>query len=115
MLEINGNQVILSTSFMMAKGDNVLLTPPDVAGLTVRIVADKFESEWPPGMPDFIRRHAENQMICEVPFVKGTADFAADFHGDQFVTAKGPLNCRISGHRAGSHMLVHVDIHQHSF
>jgi hypothetical protein len=115
MLNINGNKVIFSASFMMAKGDNVLLAPPDIAGLTVKIVADKLESEWPAGAPDFIRRHAENQMICEVPFVVGTADFAADFNGDQFVSAQGPVNCRVSGHRAGAYMLVHVDIHQHGF
>lgn len=115
MLNINGNKVIFSTSFMMSKGDNVVLTPPDVAGLTVKIVSDKLNSEWPPGWPDFVRRHAENQMICEVPFMIGTDDFAADFYGEQFVSAEGPLNCRVSGHRAGSYMLVHVDIHQQSF
>jgi hypothetical protein len=54
-------------------------------------------------------------MICEVYFVTGTADFSADFFGEQFVTLKGPLNCRVSGHRAGGYMLVDVDIHQKSF
>jgi len=112
MLKINGNEVIFSTSFLMAKGDNVVLAVPEAPGFSVVIVSEKFESEWPPGAPSFIARHLVNQIIGEVPFVQGAADFDTEFRSPQFLSAKGPLNCRVSGHRAGSRMLVHVDIHQ---
>jgi hypothetical protein len=71
MLKINGNEIVFSASFMMARGDEVELTPAGIAGLSVKIVANRLDGEIPPGTPDFIRRHAENQMICDVPFMPG--------------------------------------------
>ena len=101
---------------MMAKGDNVVLSPSEIGGRRIRIVASRLESEIPPGSPPFIQRHSENEMICEAYFVQGTGDFAADYLGDKlmplFVNDKGSINCRITGRRAGSYMLVHLDIYQ---
>lgn len=113
MLKINGNEVIYSTSFVMKKGDEVVLTPPGVIGRSIKIVAPQDASAIGDGKQGFHADESDVHLsVITVPFAdKGM--FVVGLEQGQLCTVKGPLSCRIAGDALGGNaMLVHFDLHE---
>lgn len=113
MLKINGKEVIYSTSFVMAKGDEVVLTPPGVIARSIKIVAPQEASAIGEGKEGFYADESDlTQSVITVPFAdKGY--FVVELEKGQLASTKGPLSCRIAGYTLGATaMLVHFDLHE---
>jgi hypothetical protein len=113
MLKINGKEVIYSTSFVMEKGDDVVLNPPGVIGRSIKIVAPQNASAIGEGTQGFAADESDlAQSVITVPFAdKG--NFVVELKDGQLASKKGPLSCRIAGYTLGARaMLVHFDLHE---
>jgi hypothetical protein len=113
MLKINGKDVIYSTSFVMKKGDDVVLTPPGVIGRSIKIVAPQDATAIGSGKEGFHADESDVHLtVLTVPFADD-GHFVVELEQGQLCTVKGQLSCRIAGYTLGGNaMLVHFDLHE---
>ncbi len=113
MLKIGGKEVIYSKSFVMKKGEEVLMTPPGVIGRSIKIVATQDATTFGPGTQAFSADESNVYLtVINLPFAN-QGQFVVELERGQLASEKGPLSCRISGFTLGdTAMLVHFDLHE---
>lgn len=117
MLKIGGRDVIYSNSFLMLRGEEVVLTPPGVIGRSIKIIATTDASADTPLDEAFLVDESDVRMsVLTVPFCGAKRGFAVEFEDGQLMTATGRLNVRMSGRASGPvFMEVHVNLLETKF
>jgi len=110
MQQINGNEVILSRSFIMWEGESLLVTPDDWKGISFRLNAVSKDIDDPAMADDLASSISGSQITYDFAFLRNGQTDA--LRQSDFISVQGArLMARLARQSVGVAMLVQIDVH----